>query len=414
MRFYYGWVIVAIGLILLMIPVGLMNAFGLFVIPVSEAFNLSRANMNTGIILLHLGTAAAAPFVGRMLDVYSARKILIAGAILFSLSMIVLGLSTNIWLSAFVIAVPLALGIAGGSTLTAPALVTRWFSANRGRAMAITMMGMSLGSVVIVPLFGVLIDTFGWRQCLVIVGCGLAVIFLAIVPLARERPGPDDREPMTAGEAEKQAVARDSQAGQSPLKTSQLLRTPHFWTMALSTAMALGALQTIIISLVPLAQENGLSVNQSASLVSLVGALAFAGKLMLAWLGERVDRVLLLSGVFVLVMLTSVALLFDHSYVALLGCSVLIGLASGTVTPAFLALLADRFGAASFGTANGTATLVMAITSATSIRLGGEIYDRTGNYDAMFLTFGALALISALLMITNRPRKRLGGSAQPT
>jgi len=412
MRFYYGWVIVAIGLLLLMIPVGLMNAFGLFVIPVSKAFNLSRANMNTGIILLHLGTAAAAPFVGRMLDLYPARRILVAGAILFSASMIGLGLSTNIWLSAFLIAVPLALGIAGSGTLTAPALVTRWFAANRGRAMAIAMMGMSLGSVVIVPLFGVLIDTFGWRQCLVIVGCGLAVIFLAIIPLARERPGPDDHEPKPSGEPPAAEAASPAPVQETPLKTSQLLRRPQFWTMALSTALALAALQTIIISLVPLAQENGLSVNQSASLVSVVGALAFAGKVLLAWLGERVDRVLLLTGVFVLVALTSVALLFEHSYVALLGCSVLVGLASGTVTPAFLALLADRFGAASFGTANGTATLVMAVTSATTIRLGGEIYDRTGNYEAMFLAFVATALIAAVLMITNRPRKQGRGSAQ--
>ncbi|MCB2059650.1 MAG: MFS transporter [Novosphingobium sp.] len=414
MRFYYGWIIVAIGLAVLMLAVGTLNAFGLFIIPVSEAFNLSRANMNTGIILLHLGTAALAPFVGRMLDLYSARKIMIAGAVLFSASMIVLGLSTNVWLSAFAIAVPLALGIAGGCTLTAPALVARWFSAHRGRAMAITMMGMSLGSVVVVPLFGLLIDTFGWRQCLVIVGCAIAAIFVIAVPLVRERPGPADVEPAASGETEQQAKAAKPQVDLTPMKTSQLLRKPQFWTMALSTALALGALQTIIISLVPLAQENGLSVNQSASLVSLVGALAFAGKLFLAWLGERLDRVLLLSGVFVLVALTSFALLFDHSYAALLACSVLIGLASGTVTPAFLALLADRFGAASFGTANGTATLIMAVISATSIRVGGEIYDRTGNYEAMFLTFVATAIIAAVLMITNRPRKQGRGSAQLT
>lgn len=405
MRLYYGWVIVAICMVVLMLVIGTtVSAFGLFVLPVSKAFDLSRADMNTGIILLTLGMAIAAPFLGRLLDLFSVRKIMIVGAILFSASMIALGLSRNMWLSAFVLAVPLALGVSSVGILTAPTLVARWFAVQRGRAIAITMMGMSLGSVAVIPLVGLLIDAFGWRQCLVVLGVTLAVIFFLLIPFVREKPGPNDVE--TQASAQRSEGKEAPQVSATPLKTLQLLRIPHFWTITLSAALSLGALQTVTISIVPLAQEHGLSVHQSASLLSLLGATAIVGKLGLAWVGERVDRVLLLSGLFALVAITSLTLLFGKSYVALLACSGFLGLAAGAVMPAFLALLADRFGPATFGTANGTASFLIAVCGAASVRFGGEVYDRTGNYDAMFLTFIAIGLVSAAIMFAICPLRR--------
>ena len=62
--------------------------------PASEDLGLSRANANTGLILINLGMAALSPIVGRMLDVYPIRRIMFAGALLFGASFVILGCRT--------------------------------------------------------------------------------------------------------------------------------------------------------------------------------------------------------------------------------------------------------------------------------------------------------------------------------
>ena len=50
------------------------------------------------------------------------------------------------------------MGIACVGHLAMTTVVARWFEAQRGRAMAIAMMGMSLGTVVMAPTIGLLIS----------------------------------------------------------------------------------------------------------------------------------------------------------------------------------------------------------------------------------------------------------------
>jgi MFS family permease len=413
MRIYYGWYIVAIGFVILMLALGAtMNSFGMFVIPASEDLGLSRADTNTGIILINLGMAALSPFIGRMLDTYSIRKIMAASAVLFGASFVGIGLSHNVWLTGFLLGLPLAIGIAGVSVLPTTTLVARWFVTQRGRALAITVMGMSLGTVVMAPTVGLLIESVGWRMCLIVLGIAMSLVVLLLIPFIRERPGLGDLEPGRKDVPAKPAEASISvgevpapPVSAAPLGIGELLRMPVFWMLSLSVAFALAMAQTIVVSIVPLGQESGLSVTQSASLLSILGAMAIVCKLVLAVVGDWIDRELTLTILFVFIAATCAALLKGDSYFMLLVCSALVGLAVGAITPVFMALLADRLGVATFGTANGTAGLIMAVFGAIGVRYGGEVYDRTGNYDVMFTSFIALSLFAALLMFAS---KRVG------
>jgi len=258
---------------------------------------------------------------------------------------------------------------------------------------------MSLGTVIMAPLIGWMIETIGWRQCLMIVGGVLCLVFLALVPFVREKPGPDDIEPKPAGGgAEAQPIVASEPVSSQPLKPFALLRMPQYWMLAVGSAFAMGALQAVMVSLVPLGQEAGLSATQAASLLSAIGGFSIAAKFILIWIGDRLDRSLVLSLLFGVIALMSIALLLAHDYVTLLACSAFLGFGVGATMPIFLALLADRVGSASFGTANGIAGLLMALMGAVAIRYSGEIYDRTGSYDLMFLSFIGVSLLAAFLV----------------
>jgi MFS family permease len=405
---YYGWTIVAISVAVLTLVVGAsIYAFGLFVLPVSKEFGLSRAEINTGIILLNFGMALFAPFLGQILDRHSCRRVMTASAILFAASFIALGLSRSGTVNALVLMVPLAIAVGGAGTLTSTTVVARWFSAQRGRAMAIAAIGISLGPLLVVPEIGLLIGWVGWRSTLIIVGITVGTIIILLAPFVRERPGAHDIEP------EANALAQPTQntnltRALPPLSIAQFTRHPEFWAIALAAALGFGVQQTTIVSLVPYAIGKGFPLADAAALVTAFGTAAISGKIVLAWLSERINRMVVLASLFALLGFTSAAfLLVAHDLAYLTICSLMLGLATGATTPAFLALLADRFGAASFGTANGSASLVTTLISAFCLRFGGEVFDRTGSYDLMFGTFVGLSIVSALIMLAlwvrNRP-----------
>jgi MFS family permease len=400
MRMDHAWVMVAISVVLLVLAVGTTTyAFGLFVLPVSNEFGLSRANVNTGLIVLNVGIAAFSPFVGRWLDHSSIRLVLGLSGLAFVVGFVVLALSRNLWLSAAMLAGPVALGVVGVGTLTTTTLVARWFTAHRARAMAIAAIGISLGSIVVVPPVGLLIVALGWRETLIVEAVVLGVIIALVLPFVHNPPS-ETRNRETANPNVGGFMAATPTAG------PKLLRSPVFWMLAGSLGLVFGVLQTIVVSLIPHAQESGLPIARAASLISIYGAMALAGKVALAWIGDRIDRTLLLSALFAMVSLVSAALTMGASYPALVACSAILGGAGGAMTPAFTALLADRFGAASIGTAYGTASTILAIVSAACIRAGGELYDRGGDYGIMFIAFAILAAFASAVMLTSGP---LGG-----
>ncbi|MDE8653565.1 MFS transporter [Novosphingobium album (ex Liu et al. 2023)] len=401
-RIYYGWIMVAICMFALMLTTGsTMNAFGLYVLPVSEAFGLSRASMNTGLILMNAGSAISALIIGRLIDRYPARLIMGGSGYALGASLVALGLSHNLWLSATILAIPVGLGMTGIGNLTSPTLVARWFTVHRGRALAITMMGMSVATIVVAPPVAWLIDQLGWRHSLITLGIVVAVLITLLLPLVRNGPGPDDHE-IADGDAAREAAAAAIAEEDVRLSPRQLLAFPRFWAIGLSTALAMAIFQAMLISLVPIGREIGFSTTKAASLISVIGIAGISGKLMVAWLADRFDRALLLTALYAMLALAGAVMLFADSYPLLVAACLLIGLAAGATMPLYLALLADQFGAKSFGTGNGMITFSIAVISAVAVRYSGEVYDRTGGYDLMFYTFIAIGIASALLMATLR------------
>jgi MFS family permease len=401
MRIYYGWIIVAITVVTFALVIGAaMQSYGLFVVPVSEAFGLTRAQMNTGAILLNLGMAVASPFLGRVIDRFPARPVMIASGVVFGASLAILGLSTSPLLSALVIALPLAAAVVGCGTLTSPALVSRWFTVHRGRALAISTIGISIGPVVVTPLVGAMIEAMGWRQTLVVLGAASGLLIAAMAALVRNLPGPGDIEP---GAAQAQTEQAGNEVPLGPVLTiGQLLRQPKFWTIAIGCALYFAILTTDIVSLIPLAQGEGLSTTQAASLMSVYGVLAVIGALVFAGIGDRFRQIYIFAAMTAVIGIANAGLMIVHGYVPLLACAGFIGLAGGITSPGFMALIAEYFGTASFGIAIGTASFVSTFVSAIAVRFGGEIFDRTGSYDLMLLAFCFIGLFAGVILLATR------------
>lgn len=150
-----------------------------------------------------------------------------------------------------------------------------------------------------------------------------------------------------------------------------------------------------------MAVDAGLGTVQAASLISAFSTGLLGGILLVAYIGDRVNRVVLLSGMYALLGAMITALLISQSFLLLLAVCAGLGL-SGSTTPVYQALIADRFGPASFGTVRGLMVPIMALMAAVGMRFSGEIFDRTGGYDLMLYIFIVVQLCASMLIYSTR------------
>jgi MFS family permease len=404
---YFGWYVVVAAIAIYTVLLGSTFAsFGLYILPVSEEFGLSRADINTGLIALNLGNAALAPVIGRFIDRFSARKLMMTCAALIGASMAAISQTDMLLLSLVLIFFAVSAGVLGGGTISGSVLLARWFKVYRGRAMALAALGFSLGGVVGAPIIGELIEQHGWRTAVLVSGVGTAAIVFLLAFFMRDRPGPGDIEVREQKPSQETTAepAEDSAAPPlgPPPGMMTFLRMPLFWMLALGIGLASGISQGLTVSLVPLGHEAGLTTMQGAMLISVSGITGLVSMLALAAWGDRVDRTLLLALVIVSITISCALLLVAKSYVALLVTAGIIGFSLSVFAPIYIALFADRFGLAGFGTVRGLLVPVMSLFGALSVRFIGEIYDRTGGYVAGLWTYLVLVLLAAGMVLASR------------
>jgi sugar phosphate permease len=374
------------------------SAFGLYVVPVSQEFGLSRADTNTVLIFMSIGSAVMAPVIGWFLDRVPAKPIVVIGAALAAVSFVALSQSRSALLSALLVGVCLT---AGRSMSLAPCtvLVVRWFEANRGRALSLGALGTSFGSVLVVPVIGVLIGAFGWRTALLASGVAVATLVIAPALLLRMIPSAEELASEKRRGDPPGGRKPDAPLAAGPLPARAILAMPQFWLLGAGAAMGLAIAQAVIVSMLPMAVESGMSTAKAATLISVTGVMSVLSKLLLAVIADKVDRILLLAAAFCLASVASLALLANTGgYLLFAGCAALLGLSNSCVLPLFSTIVAERFGIASFGTARGLMAPLIALCSACCLRFAGEVFDRTGGYELAFATFVALNLVAASLI----------------
>ena len=399
MKLYYGWYLVGIAIIANMLLIGIpYSSFGIFVVPVSEELGLSRAEMNTAFILLSFGTALTATAMGRLMDVVSLRLIFLASTVVTGLCLAVIALSPSLWLSAAILLFVLSPALQGAGMISTNVLISRWFSAKRARALTLAMLGLSLGGILMPPLVGWLVESVGWRNALLVCGLGIVAVLFPLFLLIRNAPGPLDVENATL----QPAAAPESGQKDAPASIAAILKLPAFWTIGISSALTIAVASSLAVSVVPLAIGVGVQMVQAATIMSAGGIGAFAGKLLVAAYADRFNRITLLAGTYGITGLMIGLLALGETYLVLLATYGLMGFLGGGKVPLYYAALADRVGAASFGTALGLLAPITAVLTAVAVRFAGEIFDRTGGYDAMLYGFAAIDLLAAGLMLATR------------
>jgi MFS family permease len=368
---------------------------GLFMQPLSEEFGWSRALIAGGLTIAALATIPLAPVVGAILDRWGSRRLAILGLVLTGGAVSAFGLANGSpvqWLALWVFYSIVATGI---KSTVWTAAVTGTFTAARGLALGVTMCGAAAAQVVAPPLTNWLIETQGWRMAYVWLGSGWGGLALVTAVLFLFDAHDRKRREKASG-AETATLAPLDLPG---LGFGEALRNPAIIRIALSTLITMFMGVALIVHMVPLLTEAGLSRTEAAYLTSITGVAGFMGKLFTGWLSDRWNASLI-GAVTLAVPTLGFAMLLEpfRTPTLIVVGMFIIGYSSGAKLQIAAYLTSVYGGMRNFGKIFGVMGSLIAIGSGMGPMVAGRIYDVAGSYTPFIIAGIPASLICGLLI----------------
>ncbi len=410
-RRFYGWRIVGVAFFVDFIAVGFSfysNSVFLKTVAADLAQG-SRGEVSLGISISNLCGALLAPFVGRALDRHSIKRIMIAGAVATSLGFALLSQVQAIWQYYLAFATFLAFGLGMMGGFASSKLVANWFNAQRGMAMGIATVGVSLSGLVMPAAATGLISSLGWRGAY---GVYAIVTFGLVVPVVARwvvnRPEDLGLQPDGAAPPE----PSEPVASEVVWRSAELVRSRSFWAIGLCFALSFATLSAILTHLVAHASDLGVPAYRAWQILSAAAVAGMAGKFAYGWLFDWTDARLALLASIAGQALGLLLLMHSSSFGGLMGAGIVFGFGMGGVVPLQGSIVASAFGRLSFGKALGLLRPFQMPIQALGIPLAGWIYDATGSYDLAFRIFlGSYAAAAAAALLLRLPRAGLSSPA---
>ena len=371
------------GGIILTIALGVRHNFGLYLQPMTLDLGIGREVFSFAIALQNIVYGLAQPFTGMIADKFGAARVLIGGAILYTLGLTLMSFSGSGWelnLTAGLM-IGLALGCSGFSIVFG--VVGRAVPAEK-RTAALGVIGAagSFGQFIMLPYGQTLISAFGWQQALVI----LALTVLLIVPLS------------AALMENKKAQAAKFHRQSIPEALREAFTHRGYVLLCLGYTVCGFQLMFISVHFPAYLLDQRMTPQTGMTALALIGLFNIFGSYAWGWLGGRYTKKYLLSSLyFIRAVAIALFVLAPLSPWSVYIFAATIGfLWLGTV-PLTNGLIAQVFGVQYLSTLGGSAFLFHQIGSFMGVWLAGYLFDATGSYTLMWMLTVAMGIVAAAL-----------------
>jgi len=418
---YYGWKIVGATFVTWFISVGfLFYSYGVFFPALEEDFGGTRFAISTGLAIMNITMGMLAPFLGRAIDEWSIRRIMLIGSACMSAGFLAASQITELWHFYVLLGTLLGVGASMIGQLPNSTLVSNWFIKRRGTALGVATMGVSMSGVVMAPLTTWLIMTYGWRATFVIFGCLSAGVVMPLVGLiVVNRPEDMGLHPDGASEGDaflpedpveglplgRFAAASGGRESYPEFSVSSTLRDRRFWAITITIALNFFAMSAVLTHMIPHAKDLGITAIRAAFVLTACATAGVFGKILFGYIADFVDTrsALLVSMGFQLS--GTLLLLVAESYSMLVVVGAVFGLGMGGIVPLWGSLIGEHFGRASFGRVMGLMGPCMLPIQVAGVPFAGLVYDLTGEYTIAYQTYLGIYVLASIWLLTLRPRE---------
>lgn len=331
-------------------------------------------------------SAVVGIWIGRWLDRHGPHAVMSLGSVVGPVALVAVALSPNL---ACFAAAWIAAGIAMGAVLYPPAFaaLTRWYGPRHVGALTVLTLVAGLASTVFAPLTAALSNHLDWRTTYFVLAAVLAVVTIPAHFIGLRQPWPP---------------APANHLVESPTRTA---RSRAFVVLILAFALATCASYAIIVNLIPLMVERGISAQVAAVALGLGGAGQVLGRLgyraLVRHVGVRARTVLIFAGIAVTTALLGVV----TSMAALVTVAVLAGFVRGIVTLLQATAVTERWGPTHYGHLSGILSAPISLTTALGPWIGAALASLLNGYAPMFLVLGGVGILAALAGLATMPRQ---------
>ena len=383
----YQWVVLFAAMIIVGMGLGSLFSIAVFLKPVSAHFDWPRGQTAFAYSSAAFLSGLSGIMMGTLADRFSARPVVLFGALMAGGSLVLLGFVQSLWQLYLLYGVCLgALGLAGFLTPLV-ANIGHWFDRNRGLALGILMAGQSLGGGIVPPLARYLIATYGWREAYIILGITSWAVMLPLALLIGERPG--------IAEAKRLSRAAEKAPGHA-----RPLMEPWKMTAVLCTAIVMCCICMSIplVHVVALVTDVGISGTTAAGIFSAMMLTSIVGRVGIGKLADYIGgiRALLLASAGQTVMIFWFTQMTTPPGFYLI--AVLFGLGYGGVIPAYAIIIREYFPLHRVGMTVGLVFFFGNLGMGLGGFLGGLLFDLSGTYTFSYATGAATGTVNLLIV----------------
>jgi MFS family permease len=365
------------------------TVFGLFLIPISSDFGWPRSAVSIVLLILAIVAALSYPIIGRSIDRYGARRILIGGVAVYAAAVALLSLTTAspwVFYPAFAF-VGVAAAIPSSAMFTK--VIAGWYMQNRGFALGLCGgVGNGVGAAISPIITAALIATYGWRGAFVGIGCIILAIGLpAFIVLLRDPP-------------EAASAVRGSDVG---LTLKEAMGTTTFWVLLSAIGLGAGCMTAVFAHVVPMLLDRGIAMDNAVSVLVTFSLVTAAWQVGIGAVLDRVSKPWIGAPFYIAAAIGLVLLDHSSNQLVLLSAGVLMGLGLGTEYGVMPYLLSRYFGVAHYGAISGAAYGVIVLVQGVTPFLMDLDYDLNGSYDIAITVICTAMALGAILLTRLKP-----------
>ncbi len=392
--YYIPMVVLVAGCIVAIINFGIRSTFGLFTLPISEAYGWPRETYSLAIAIQNLAWGIATPIAGMLADRYGSARVLIAGAVLYALGIVGMNFSSLPVMFHLTAGVIVGIGVALSSFSIVMAALGRIVPAEkRSWAFGLATASGSLGQFIFSPLVGAMIAAYGWQPALLALAASSLLIIPFALPLMVQNTSTSKARTGETQLSMTEAIAKAFGHG------SYLLLVAGFFVCGFQLAF-------VTVHLPPYLAEHGLSKEFAGIAMSLIGLFNVVGSYSAGIIGGRERKRIPLSAIYLLraiAIATFISLPITQT--STLVFTAVLGFLWLSTIPFTMGLVVVMFGTRYMATLYGFVFLSHQVGSFLGVWLGGKLYDVYGSYDPVWWMGVALGVFACLvnLPIKERP-----------
>jgi len=259
-----------------------MWTFGVFLKPIVQDFQWSRAQVSSGYTAFLIGYVISVIMTGSLADRYAPGPILLVSAILTGLGFTFCSQVYTVNQLRLFLFIG---GLGGGANWSVPTTtIQRWFFTRKqaGLALGITISGVGVGALIFALLANYLVSTSGWRAGYLIVG----LLFFSIMAASSFfiKASPVEQDTLSDG-----STAPIHEPGIQRGQTRKTLLSLPFAGITICHCIAVAAFQIISAHLVPYATDIGIPSMASAAAIGIMGAFSIPGRIISGHLSARIQ-----------------------------------------------------------------------------------------------------------------------------